>query len=86
MKATRKHATTLVATYHPSVFGGSPLSSRHVVLRDQQQLFARARRDKEGRGDRDTACVHHRYEDTTLTSRPSARRVTLSQPSRVLRG
>ena len=45
MQATRRHSTTLVAMYHPSVFGGSPLSSRHVVLRDQQQLFARARRD-----------------------------------------
>merc|ERR1712136_116278 len=98
MKATRKHATTLVAMCHPSVFGGSPLSSRHVVLRDQQQLFARARRDslftantglreqerehrhKEGRGNRGTACVHPRCEDTTLTNHPSARPVTLSQP------
>ena len=31
--------------YHPSDFGGRPLSSRQVALRDQQRHFARARHD-----------------------------------------
>ena len=58
------------------------LFTANTGLREQE----REQRHNEGRGNRDTTCVHHRYEDTTLTSRLSARRVTLSQPSRVLRG